>query len=127
MTGRTKRLLVEIARGVQIVTRVRRYADAQNEADAKAAVTNPIFGVSGWEVRDPHDSLALRLLVMCSLVFLVEARALNRTSRPTSGFRKHCSVRMRQESSGPNRLPKHRDIRQWQPAPSLYCAATQWR
>lgn len=45
MTGEVRRLLAEIARVVEIVARVRDRADGLNEADTKAAITDPILGM----------------------------------------------------------------------------------
>jgi predicted type IV restriction endonuclease len=90
MTGQAKRLLAEITRVVEIMTRVRDRADALNEADTKAAFIDPILGVLGWEVRDPFtvsqqyrrrsqdNPVDYALLVMRSPVLFVEAKALNK-------------------------------------------------
>lgn len=90
MPGQAKRLQAEIARVVEIMTRVRDRADALNEADTKAAFIDPILCVLGWEVRDPFtvsqqyrrrpqdNPVDYALLVMRSPVLFVEAKALNK-------------------------------------------------
>ena len=90
MTGQAKRLVSEIDRVVEIMTRVRARTEALNEADTKAAFIDPILAALGWDVRDPFtvsqqyrrrpqdNPVDYAMLTLRLPVLFVEAKALNK-------------------------------------------------